>query len=219
MKDKYNSFVFIDESGDTGFKMNEGSSQSFCLAAIIFYDQDDIDITERVILDLKPTLGLRKTHEFHFTNEPDRIRSAFCHAIAGKPFLIRAIIADKDKIETGTKLRKSPAYFYAFFIEMLLRHHFGAISNARVFIDGNMDRELKTYLRQELNQGDRLIAQCKFKDSKSSPIIQLADMVAGSIARSYYPDKGENKKYRRILQPNIDDIWEFGAIIGGKQKS
>lgn len=209
------TYVFIDESGDTGFKFGKGSTQIFCLVAIIFYTTTDIAITEQAIHELKSILGLRKTHEFHFTKEPERIRTAFCNAVMGKPFLIRAIVADKNSIVVGTSFPQTPMFFYNFCTKMLLKYNFGTIANARVYIDGKMNIELGTYLRQELNQEEQLIAECKFKDSKSSPIIQLADMVAGSIARSYHPEKSDSNRYRRILQANIDDIWEFGMKVAG----
>jgi hypothetical protein len=46
-------------------------------------------------------------------------------------------------------------------------------------------------------------------DSKQNVLIQLADMVAGAIARSYLKNKQESTEYRKIIQLRIEDCWEF----------
>lgn len=50
----------------------------------------------------------------------------------------------------------------------------------------------------------------RFKDSKSDVLVQLADMCAGAIARSYRKDRAERERWRKMLAPRIDDVWEFG---------
>lgn len=204
------TYVFIDESGDSGFKLDKGSTQVFCIAAVVFRSPEDIEATDAVIQELKPRLGLKKTHEFHFHSEPRRIRTAFCHAVCACPFKVRAIVVDKDRIFENTMLRRSPSHFYNFVTKMLLKHSFGSVVNAKVRIDGKMNRELRTYLRQELNCEVRIIHDTKFLDSRLSPMIQLADMVAGSVARSYRADKRDSGQLRRILRPCLQDVWDFG---------
>jgi hypothetical protein len=207
------TYVFVDESGDSGFKLDKGSTQVFCIAAVIFRSKEDIETTNQIMQALKEQLGLKKTHEFHFHNEPVKFRKAFCEAVCGCPFVVRATVVDKMRIYEDTLLRKSPAYFYNFIIKMLLKHSFGAITNAKVCIDGSMNRELKTYLRQELNRESYIIHDIQFLDSRKSSMIQLADMIAGSIARSYRPDKRDSQALRRVLKPRIQDIWDFGKKI------
>ena len=210
MAESDHTYVFVDESGDSGFKLGRGSTQVFCIAAVVFRSLEDIKKTDGVIQTLRDHLGLKKTHEFHFHNEPMRFRRAFCEAVCECPFVVRAVVVDKDRIFENTMLRKSPAYFYNFITKMLLKHSFGTIVNAKVCIDGSMNRELRTYLRRELNRESKLIHDTRFVDSKQSSMIQLADMVAGSIARSYRADKRDSQELRRILRPCVEDIWDFG---------
>jgi hypothetical protein len=44
---------------------------------------------------------------------------------------------------------------------------------------------------------------------KSNALIQLADMVASGLARSYRPEKADAHTYREILRPRIEDVSEF----------
>lgn len=192
------SYVFLDESGDAGFRVADGSSPLFCIASVIFDDPDSITTTECIIASLRQRLHLRANHEFHFTKEPHHIRLAFCQAVAVCPYRIRAIVIDKQRIYSP-KLRNSADEFYQFAAAQLLEHNFETITSANVYIDGSMNRNLKTHLRQVLNRETRLVQSIKFYDSRENSIIQLADMAAGSIARSYKRSKKDCREYRKIL--------------------
>lgn len=203
--------IFMDESGDAGFKVGSGSSPDLCLAIVIFKSSESMDVTEHAMYELKREMGRRKTSEFHFNKESVGVRTTFCMGICQCPFAIRALTVDKSRIYADSHLRQSPKHFYNFLTRMLLQHTFGSISDAVLYIDGRMDRELKTYLRQQLNtEGRKIIRETKFKESATTPLIQLADMVAGSVARAYRSDDKRDDRYFRILRPRIEDIWEFG---------
>ncbi|HAH87055.1 MAG: DUF3800 domain-containing protein [Armatimonadota bacterium] len=204
------SYVFVDESGDSGFKIEKGSSPIFCIAAVIFQSAEAISATQAVIQQVRSSLKTKQTHEFHFNSESSKFRRTFCEAVRTCPFTVRAIVVDKSLIYEGTMLRKSPSYFYNFTTKMLLKHSFGSIINAKVRIDGRMNRKLKSYLRRELNQESKIICDTKFSDSKIDSMIQLADMIAGSIARSYKPEKKNYQELREMLRPCIEDVWDFG---------
>jgi hypothetical protein len=40
-------------------------------------------------------------------------------------------------------------------------------------------------------------------------LVQLADTVAGSIARSYRTGKADRREYRSVIEPRLE-VWEFG---------
>ncbi len=48
--------VFIDDSGDPGFKLNKGSSSHFVIAMVIFDDELEIEKTAVAIKELKRKL-------------------------------------------------------------------------------------------------------------------------------------------------------------------
>ncbi len=207
-------YIFMDESGDAGFKIGKGSSHDFCLAIIIFRSIENMNITEQAICNLKKKMNRKQSAEFHFNHESKTTRIAFCNEVGVCPFSIRALTVDKSRIYDDSNLRQSPKHFYNFFTRMLLQHTFGSISNAMLYIDGSLDRDLKTYLQQHLNtEGKKIVRETKFKDSATTPLIQLADMVVGSIARAYRSDEKRDPTYFQILRPrveDIEDIWEFG---------
>jgi hypothetical protein len=84
------------------------------------------------------------------------------------------------------------------------------LEKARVHIDGQSGREFRrefqAYVRKK--SGGAII-KLKFVDSKKDNLIQLADMVAGSIHRAYRDDHRNNPTYLQLLRPRIQDLWEF----------
>ena len=71
---------------------------------------------------------------------------------------------------------------------------------------------------QQLNNGDvgcfgieDNIATCKkyFNDSKQNVLIQLADIVAGSIRRDFEKTTPDSCVYRKIIRKREEDTWEF----------
>ncbi len=80
--------VFIDESGDPGRKILNGSSTHFVIGLVTFGDNDDALETDRRIDSLREELGLPPGYEFHFSKNSKRIREAFLNAVSPFPFSI-----------------------------------------------------------------------------------------------------------------------------------
>jgi len=198
--------AFIDESGDTGFKFNMESSRYFCMAAVIFLDPADMDAVEQTIAQLRETLCLKKAYEFHFNKSGPEKRKIFCQQVRIHNFIIRAIIVDKMAV-TDHELRKSSKRFYQLIARQLLEHSLSGIKGAKVVFDGKSSRSLKIYLRNELNKETRMVANVLFQDSASNSLIQLADIAASGIARSYQPEKGKDfDEYRHLLTRHIEEV-------------
>jgi hypothetical protein len=67
-----------------------------------------------------------------------------------------------------------------------------------------------TYLRKQLNSEHKIIMKnCKLVDSKSDELIQLSDMIAGTIRRSYDKSKSLKTAYKKIIKKHLEDEWEF----------
>jgi hypothetical protein len=108
-------------------------------------------------------------------------------------------------------LRTHKEAFYSFFVRSMLSFDGGLLKKARVVIDGSGDgdfkRELSTYLRRQLNPG--VLHKIRFSNSANDRLVQLADMCAGAIARSYRTDRGNAARWRQMIGPRIEDVWEF----------
>lgn len=205
--------VFIDDSGDPGFKVSRGSSKTFVICCIIFDDELEAEKTAVKIKELRRKLKKPDRFEFKFNKCSKDFRVEFLKTVADSKFKVRAIVMTKDVI-ISDELKRSKESFYNFTIKTVLKHNFGAIKDAKIRLDGHGDRvfrrELHTYLRKSLNNKEKkIIENIRFRDSQKDVLIQLADMVAGSINRFTQKDKTDYKIYRDIIKKREDDIWFF----------
>ncbi len=206
--------VFIDDSGDPGFKLDKGSSKSFVICCVIFDDELEAEKTALKIKELRRRLKKSDFFEFKFNKCSKKFRKEFLMTIAESKFRIRAIVMPKERIYSE-ELKSSKESFYSFTVKTVLKHNFGKIKNAKVRLDGRGDRlfrrKLLVYLRKSLNTSEqKIIKNLKFRDSKKDVLIQLADMVAGSINRTFDKDKTDSKTYWDIIKRRKEDLWIFG---------
>lgn len=201
--------VFIDESGDPGFQVAKGSSPVFVMAMVMFADGDAARRTGQAIEAVRTECGL--TTEFKFNKSRDVVRDAFFQGVSASPFRVRAIVVEKARIRSA-RLRETKEEFYRFFLKTMVKFDNGRLAGARVVIDGSGDRTFKRDLAQHLRRhaGEGAIKSVSFKDSKNDGLVQLADMCAGAVARSYRgEDRKEAGRWRTMLRPKLDDVWDF----------
>ncbi len=201
--------VFIDETGDPGFKLEKGSSPNFALAMVLFETKEAAIQTQAAIKAVSSAERVKP--EWKFSKAKATKRDAFFQAVSDCPFFCRAVIVQKRLIRSHN-LKTKPRLFYNFFTRMMCQHDGGTLTDASLVIDGSGDRrfkqELQSYLRRELPKGT--IRKMGFKDSRKDELVQLADMCAGAIARSY-TDKPDAQKWRDMLDRSgrLHDVWEF----------
>ncbi len=202
--------VFIDESGDPGFKLDKGSSPFFVASMVIFEDSATALSAQVRLEELQREL--KAYPEFKFGKCPVRKRIRFFEEIAELEFVCRAVVVDKRLIYSPA-LRSVKESFYKFFIRMMIQNDAGILKDAKIVVDGSGDRHFKKqfqgYLRKNVSK--EIVKECKLKDSKKDVLVQLADMTAGGIARSYRPEFSDHKTYLKILEKNnqIQNIWNF----------
>lgn len=175
---------------------------------VVFDDRMEADLVDREIEGLRePT---RQKAEFKFSKCHDNVRDTFCRTVAAYDFKIRAIVVRKERIHSEA-LKTSKELFYNYFVRSMLSNDGELLSDARIRIDESGDRrfkkELNSYIRRQLAGRARNI---RFVPSRGNNLIQLADMVAGAIHRSYRDDRPNADRWRRQLRRRIEDVWEFG---------
>jgi len=205
--------VFIDESGDPGFKLTKGSSLHFVIAMIIFTDELDAEETALKIKKLRKRMYKSDKFEFKFNKCSKEIRKTFLSEIKNCHFRIRAIVFDKKTVYSQ-HLRSNKEGFYNFALRQVLEHNNNTIRNAKIRLDGRGEKifkqQLTTYLRKCLNSDTRkIMINLRFRDSKSDVLIQTADMIAGCIRRYYDHNTNDWDSYRKITRSKEEDVWEF----------
>lgn len=193
--------VFIDESGDAGRKIEKGSSRYFVIALVTFEDYDEAVSCDQRITLLKKEMGFPLPFEFKFSKLRREHREAFLKAVMPYSFFYFGIVINKDPKALwgeGFKVKES---FYKYACRLVFENAKPYLRNAIVVIDGSGSREFKqqfqAYLKQKIGS---FIKKIKIQSSHSNNLIQLADMVAGSIHRSM-KQKEDKNVYRNLIKP------------------
>ncbi len=205
--------VFIDDSGDAGFKLNRGSTEYFVISAVVFDDNLEAEKTAVAIKELRRNLGFSDKIEFKFNKSRKDVREKFLHAVNKFDFRIRSLVVDK-KLIRSEELKNNKDSFYSYMIKTLLKYSNKSILEASIKIDGSGDRTFRrsftSYLRKQLNSKQtKIIKQCRLVNSKNNVLIQMADMIAGSVRRNRDIKKTDHAIYRNIIKKHIEDEWPF----------
>lgn len=195
--------VFIDESGDAGLKLGQGSSPYFVVTLVVFEENEGALAADQRITQLRTELGFRPDYEFHFNKMNRDLREAFLGAVAGQDFFYFSIVINKQNLRgPGFKFKES---FYKYACSLVFENAKAHLDQATVVIDGSGSREFRrqlgAYLRRRVNPKageSRFIRSVKVQESHSNNLIQMADVVCGAVARSF-GDKQDAKVYRQLV--------------------
>lgn len=115
-------FVYLDESGDTGFKFQSGSSSFFVITLLLVEDP----IPFQAAVDrLRDDLGMAQANEFTFYQSSINVRNAFLQMLRRQDFSARILVIDK-RLMTQSHMRQRDT-FYNFLVQMVLQHDNGSI--------------------------------------------------------------------------------------------
>ena len=185
------AYVFIDDSGDAGMKLEQGSSKYIVMAACVFYSRKSIVEFLSVIDTLRNRhishgKVIRYSREFKYSKTKLALKGEYFNAIKNCNFYVRVIFIDKNDLYSP-HLRSNPEDLKMYMIKQVLTQTRGKITRAKVIIDGKDKRAFgfsggAEYLRKTVNsKNHHPIQSAEFADSKDNELIQLADMIAGAV--------------------------------------
>lgn len=192
--------VFVDESGDTGLKLERNSSRYFVVTVILFKDREEAVRCDRAIERL--ARRRKRAREYHFVETTHAVRQEFFECVREFGFVYASIVMNKAKLDGEGFKHKEP--FMKCAIRYAFSHIESGLNDAIVVVDrtGNRDfrHTLKRYLKKRVvhEDGSSRIKKVRTEKSHSNRLIQLADMVCGAVSRSY-GDKKEPARYRKMI--------------------
>lgn len=211
MSKENKQWIYIDDSGDAGFKIGSGSSRFFVIACVIFNKKEDATNAVNSVREFKRTIGWEDYRELKSNKTNAQIKIGFFnHICPSCNFKVRAIVIDKTKIYSN-ELKNNTTSFYNYAIRQVLSKT--ELNQAKIVLDGHADRNYKkqaiSYIRKNAG-GQGRISAISFEDSSKNNLIQIADMVAGIIRREK-EELSDGAVCLKILdaQGKIDDIWFF----------
>ena len=199
--------VFIDDSGDPGFKVGTSSS-TFVMASAVFIDSESAQLVDDAISRYRRSLGWKDSHEFKFRTAAKSIKLEFLRIVNRYNFDIYAVYVDKVKYPNMFKLTDNNKLYNWSTKELLA---IMPLEGAAVRMDGKYTKQhklrVKTYIRRELNSGEsKKVADFDTSDSRRDNLIQLADIIVGSINRSFQNDKTDSDEYINIIRKKIVEL-------------
>lgn len=209
-------WVFIDDSGDAGMKIDQGSSRYIVMSACIF--RDPLQIEELKAQSDALAEGHGQKPEFKYSKTKKRLKHKYFDSMGGLDFSVRIIWADKATLYSP-RLTGDGSSLKAYLIKMLLVRNWGTIRNAKVVIDGDDLAAFgvpdQQYLMGLVNkEAPGTIHSVKFDDSSRSRAIQLADMTAGATncfleRLKPNPSRHFDTFRHRTWRRNGGTIWNF----------
>ena len=199
--------VFIDDSGDPGFKIG-ASSSTFVMAGAIFIDPAVASLVNKAISEYRRSLGWKDEHEFKFRTASKDVKLELLKIVCRYDFDIYAVYIRKADFPNMAKIADSSKLYNWAAIELL---KIMPLDEAVIKMDGKYTKQyklrVKSYMRQELNSpGRKRIEKFNTSDSRRDNLIQLADIVVGSINRSLQNDKTDSEDYIRIIRKKIIEL-------------
>ncbi|MCL2250266.1 MAG: DUF3800 domain-containing protein [Oscillospiraceae bacterium] len=204
-------FLYIDDSGDTGFK--KSSSSHFLIATVIVLDEGQVRLLSDAISLFRRELGWSELDEFKFSKTNKKTILNVIDLVKAYDFSAQVIVLDKSRVNTENIPKEKETLHFQVIKELLLKLD---LSNPVITIDGRAGRKyakrIRTFLRQGLKERGILRSQIYFVDSRKSPLVQLADIVVGAVARSLNKDKTDSDVYLKALSGVITNIYEIDFL-------
>lgn len=203
--------IFMDESGDTGFKLKTASSRYFVLTIVIFDNLESAAKANDAINELHKELKFPENKEFKFsTGTSNKYKSVFLNKMSKFDFRYRSIVIDKEKLAQREPHNPEDSLYMLVTDQLFLRAQ-DRVKNASLFVDRTAQskafiQKFNRYLKKKLNTDmNKLIGEIRHKDSKSNNLLQLADMVCGAIYRKY--NKKDDSFYK-MIRKREEDLWK-----------
>ena len=199
-------YAFVDEFGAFGYDFsNSGCTTHFIISAIIV-DRDNLPIVANGVSAIRQKYFQQGEIKSSKIGKNHKRRITIINELKQLPFQIFAFVCDKQKVyeNSGLRFKKS---FYKFLNNIVYQELRIAYSNLAITADeiGDNDylQSFAEYVKSKeipLDLFDN--SQFRFENSKYNVILQLADVISGSLAYHYDERKkldAEGYNYISIL--------------------
>ena len=208
---------FIDESGEAPLSIEKGASRFFAVAAVMAEPgqflplHDGVDELRRKYFQT----GEMKSSKIR---GKDWSRRKKILASAGElPFTAHCLLIDKSLVrrDGGLQYKKS---FIKYVHNLLFSDLYGAIPDLHLIADQHGSPEFmagfeKYVLSRSVPDLFQSEASFRFEDSKSQPIIQLADLIAGSVRRAATDQGDRLEEVFKLLNGRVITLVEWPPDI------
>lgn len=203
-------YAYIDEYGAYGFKFSDpGCTASMILTAVLVEDKD-VNTMETAAEEIsKKYFGDGEMKSKSIGKNHQR-RMKIINDIMELPFKVYVFVIDKTKIYENCGPRYKPT-FYKFFNSKIYNELYTNFKDITIVADnvGGSEyiKEFSAYVNQKVVKQLSFFDDHNFmmNDSKGDYIIQIADIISGSLAYTFdekKKQKADGNDYYKLLQEN-----------------
>ena len=203
--------AFVDESGDTGRRLDRDSSPYLALAMVVFPDSESAAQCIEQIRSLRRECGLPQTFEYHFSRNKPRRRREFLEAVSDSNFgCYHVFCLNKGSRRLYGPGFDTPSLMYNYTARLLFENASDypqyPLWDAQVVFDRRGNRDLRigmeSYLMRVLRGGDadRAVSGIVSRAASRDDLLQLADYVAGVSYRALLGDWKSRGLFRDYLR-------------------
>lgn len=182
--------IFVDEAGTTSIKSTDGKDRLYISVAVVVNTSDIESITANL-----DEISNRLNHGAEFKSSKignnDERRISFLKEFRELPFRYYVLVVDKTKCPSdgGLAYRRSA---YKFFANQLYTTIDNRLANVSVdlYVDNYGTQEFQHECEKYFNSKCELFTRASivYKDDKTSRLVQLADMIAGTLRQYFYEE-------------------------------
>lgn len=196
-----------DESGDVSFNFPKGASRYFVMTVIATPKPEEL---RRNLALVRTELGLPDSYEFSFNAISSvQIRRRVFQTLQSSEFDAWALVVDKTGLPAPFKAMRR-LDFYLFRITELLQSIPEELREKATLIldefggEPDLPLEFRRYMKRR--EIPRRFSRVLTKRSKSEPLIQIADLVAGAVLRR---DSQNNSEAFDLIQSKFEKVIEY----------
>lgn len=204
------AFIFLDESGDLGFK-NKKSSKYFIITCLFSENKRQIEkIVKKTHSELNKKLK-KKTGILHSSKEKSVTRKRLLRRLVKTNCLIMTIYLNKEKVYT--KLHNEKQVLYNFVVNILLDRIYSKKiipTKDKIYLIASkretnkfLNNNFKNYLNSQVRSRHKSDLSVLIKTPYEEKALQAVDFVSWSVFRKY--ENGDNTYYAIIKERVIEE--------------
>lgn len=205
-------YAFIDECGGFGFDFSKDNTSKYFILGAVIAKKYEIDALSNSVDSLRRKFFSDNEMKSKTIGSNDKRRMALLTEILQLDFKVILLIADKEKFKEKSALTEYKKTFYKYMHKLLYNNLYLVYPKLKICADALGDNEFKEGFKKyvESNRPKYNIFNeydFDFADSENSNLVQLADIIVGSISRSLIDTTAPN--YQEILSGKISHIEYF----------
>lgn len=207
--------AYVDESGSYGFDFSkDGTSKYYILTAVIV-ETERLEEFHQAIEEVKKTNGLANT-EMKSSNLSDSKRNRIMNQLLSLKIRLAILVADKQRFMEGTPLTEYKSVFIKHMNGRLYNMLYNVYPKLKIYMDETgwpeFQETFKDYVKREQKQMN-MFNEYDFDllDSKDEILIQVADVIGGSIAKHFLDSNAPN--YLEMVKGKIIVYQEFPGVF------